>query len=429
MAIEDIVNVTISRNTTAVSRAGFGVALIMGLNRISNLTYEEYTDAASLIIAGYQTTDPEYLAALAIFSQPISPTKVAIGRREVNVSTLGVGIVADSVDYTCTVNGTPFTINSGVAATATTIITALKGAIDGGSEPVTTGAVVADEITITSDVSGARDSITTSANCTLVHTATQSLTNDLADIRNVNDAWYALVAHTHVSADIQELAASIETAKKIYAYSTADSDVISAAATDVASILKGLSYARTFGMYDPDANTAFPEAAWLGVMLPKDPGSATWKFKTLVGQDADDLTPTQITNASSKNINTYQEVGGVKITSEGVVAEGEYIDVIRGIDWLESRMEERVYGRLVNADKIPFTNAGIAIIATEVSAQLQEAIDADLLSDDPAPVVVVPKASGVNPGDKIARNLVGVTFEATLAGAIHATTIRGSVTA
>ena len=428
MAIEDIVNVTISRNTTAVTRAGFGVPLIMGLNRISNLTYEEYTDAASMITAGYKTTDAEYLAGLAIFSQAISPDKLAIGRRLVDVTTVGVAVVADNTDYTVTVNGTDFTIDSGGGATATSIITAIKGAIDGGSEPVTTGAVVADEITVTSDVSGARDSITSTANVSLVHTALQSLTLDLAEIRGVNDLWYALVAHTHVSADIQELAAAIETAKKIYAYSSSDADLLTTATTSVADVLMGLSYARTFGLYDPDADTAFPEAAWLGVMLPKDPGSATWKFKTLVGQDADALTPTQLTNLTAKNMNNYQLVGGVNMTAEGVVAEGEYIDVIRGVDWLESRMEERIFGRLINADKIPYTNAGLGVIAAELNAQLQEGIDNDFLAADPAPVVTVPKVSEIATANKLARNLTGVTFTATLAGAIHAVTVTGSVT-
>jgi hypothetical protein len=430
MPIEDIVDVTISRNRTAVSRAGFGVPLIMGLNRISDLIYEEYTEPAAMILAGYQVTDPEYIAALALFSQSVSPEKLAVGRRLVDQSTLGVGVVADDTDYTCTINGTDFTIDSGPGATATSIITALKGAIDGGSEPVTTGAVVADTITITSDVSGARDSITITANLTLTHTPVNSLTLDLATIRATDDNWYGLMAHTHVEADILELAASIETAKKIYAYSSSDSGIIDdpeSSATDVAKQLKDLSYARTLGLYDPDADTAFPEAALFGVMLPKDPGAATWKFKTLVGQDADALTPTQLTNATAKNINTYQEIGGVNITAEGVVAEGEFIDVIRGVDWLESRMEERVFSVLVNNDKVPFTNAGINTIAAEVSAQLQEATDADVLSSDEPFTVNVPNVLDIDPADKAARILRGLTFKGVLAGAIHAVEITGEV--
>lgn len=432
MPIEDIVNVNISRTTTAVSRKAFGVPLFMGLNRVTSLVYEEYTSTADMITAGYLTTDAEYLAGLALFSQAISPPKLAIGRREVDVSTLSVSAVANSTLYRVTINGTDFDFTSDVSATALEIVTGLKAAIDGGSEPVTTGTIAADAFTITNDVSGARDSIVISTNLALAHTATQSLTADVAAIQIVNDEWYALVAHTHTKADILELAGVIEQLKKVYAYSTADADVVDTAAspsaTDVASELQALSYARTFGLYDPDANTAFPESAWLGVMLPKDPGSATWKFKTLVGQDADALTSTQKTNAKAKSINTYQEIGGVSMTAEGVVAEGEYIDVIRGIDWLESRMEERVFGTLVNNDKVPYTDAGINVIGAEVSAQLNEGIAAGLLADDPAPTVSIPRASEVPVADKLARELKSLTFSAVLAGAIHNITINGTVT-
>ena len=122
MPIDDIVNVTISRNTAAVSRAGFGVPLIMGLNRISNLIYEEYTDAASMITAGYKLTDEEYLAGLAIFSQNISPPKLAIGRRLVDVSSITTtGTITIGDVFTVTINGTAFSFTATDALNDTVI--------------------------------------------------------------------------------------------------------------------------------------------------------------------------------------------------------------------------------------------------------------------------------------------------------------------
>lgn len=428
MPLSDIVNISITRGTATVSRAGFGTPLFMGLGRISTLAYEEYTSAQALITAGYLTTDPEYLAALALFSQEIAPPKFTVGRRLVNVSTLGVNTVANSTAYTVTINGTAFTYTSDADATATEIVTGLKAAIDGGAEPVTTGIISGDEFTITSDVLGARDTITITSNLTLEHTPANSLTVDLGLIRDVNDAWYALMAHTHVKADILELAGVIETLTKMYGYSSSDADLLTTATTDVGSTLEGLSYARTWGIYDPDADTGYPEAAWFGDMLPRDPGSATWKFKTLVGQDADLLTTTQLSNVLGKNVNVYQEVAGVDITMNGTVAEGEWIDVIRGIDWLQSRMSERVYSRLVNTAKIPYTNQGVAVITTEVRAQLNEGIEVDFIADNPAPVVTAPRVADIDVADRAARILPDVEFEATLAGAIHAATITGTVT-
>ena len=91
---------------------------------------------------------------------------------EDSVNHIGVGAIVDSTVYTVTINATPFAINSGVGATANSIVTALKAAIDGGAEPVTTSAVdpLTDEFTIVSDVSGAADTIVVDANLTLVVT-------------------------------------------------------------------------------------------------------------------------------------------------------------------------------------------------------------------------------------------------------------------
>ena len=115
------------------------------------------------------------------------------------------------------------------------------------------------------------------------------------------------------------------------------------------------------------------------------------------------------------------------------MASGEFIDVIRGRDWLTARLRERIFGLLINARKVPFTNAGIDQVTSEVSAQLTEGIGAGYLSPDNLEgqdvpfVVTAPTAQEVSKADKIARLLPNVAFEATLAGAIHAVQINGSI--
>ncbi len=140
------------------------------------------------------------------------------------------------------------------------------------------------------------------------------------------------------------------------------------------------------------------------------------------------LTDTQAGNATGKNCMVFVPVGGVNMTEEGQTASGEYIDVIIGIDWLQARMTERVFGRLVNLPKIPFTDPGIAVIEAEIKAQLKDAVSAGLLAATPAPTVTVPLAKDISSEDKAARQLNGITFLGYLAGAIHSTTIQGVVT-
>lgn len=259
----------------------------------------------------------------------------------------------------------------------------------------------------------------------------QPVATDLTEINNVNDTWYALIATSRDVATVKSIADWVESRIKIFGTASSDPTIInSPAGTDLTSIAAQLNsggYARTFVMYHQDADYDFPEAAWFGAVLPLTPGSETWKFKALRSISYSNLTTTQSNTALAKKANTYEFVGGVGITSNGTVAEGEYIDVIRGIDWLSSRIQEYVFSVLVKNPKVPYTDAGIATIQAEVMRALSQGVSNDLLTDDPAPVVTVPRASEVPPTDKANRILRDVRFTATLAGAIHAVRIRGTV--
>ena len=98
---------------------------------------------------------------------------------------------------------------------------------------------------------------------------------------------------------------------------------------------------------------------------------------------------------------------------------GEWIDVIRGRDWLVVRLRERVFGLLINAPKVPFTDPGIAQVTAQFTAQMEEGIGNDYLAAEPAPIVTAPTAAEVSDADKIARTLPEVDVAAPPAGASH----------
>lgn len=427
-SISEIVNVSISRDSQAVTRAGFGVMLHLGLHRIfdNGDLVREYTSAADLLTDGFRTTDSAYIAASKYFSAPVAPESILIARRATADTVTVTPTAVNSTAYTVTINGTAFTFTSDGTATVAEIVAGLVAAINAGSEPVT-ATNSTTHVTLNPDVASTYYSVAVNANMTITMTASQTWAQDIAAIREANDTWYALTTYSHLEADIADIAAAIESTKKIYGYSSSDAGIITSSTTDVASDMSAAGYTRTHGLYSAVADTTYPEARWFGEMLPKDPGSATWKFKTLSGITADNLTTTQRNYANGKNINTYETIGGVDITREGVAADGEFIDVQVGADWLEARLEERIYSRLVGNDKLPYTDAGITVIEAEIRAQLQEAIDAGYLAASPAPTVTVPKVANVSSANKLARLLTGVTFQGTLAGAIHKTTINGSV--
>lgn len=263
----------------------------------------------------------------------------------------------------------------------------------------------------------------------------QSVVQDIKDIQAVNDNWYALVLLDRDVATVKAVAAYIETLVKIFGTASDDPIIISQPlgsgagndSTSIAAVFHNLGYVRTFVLYHQDASDDFPEAAWFGNVLPLVPGSETWKFKKLASIAYSVLSSTEEDNAFGKSANTYEYVGGVGITQNGTMAQGEFIDIIRGVDWLTSTIQTYVYSILVNNPKVPYTDAGITAIESQIRRALLLGINNNFIADDPAPQVFVPRASSVPSVDKANRILNNVKFQATLAGAIHAVNITGTV--
>lgn len=432
MSIDNIVNVQISRDTASVSRAGFGTPLIMGTNKgflaLSNV-YTSYND----VLLDFNASDLEALAAQAVFSQTITVKQILIGRRATgDTSVVTVDTEVDNIAYTCEINGTVFSINSGGSATPATIALALVTAINLGSEPVTATDNVDGTYDLDADVASADYTLKVDFRQSIVFTESDTVANDLSNISIETDDWYGLVLTSRVAQDQLDAAAYIETQKKIFFAASANEDIAdttdSADTTTVAAIFKSLGYARSAVFFHPAAATEYIEAAMFGVILPLDPGAYTAALKDLAGITKDDITPTQRTNILAKNANMYSEVGGVGITEFGTVGEGEFIDIIILVDWLDARITEGVFSLLARLPKVPYTDGGIAAIEAEITKVLQLGQAQGGISLDPTFQITVPLAADISQGDKASRVLNGISFVATLTGAIHTTNITGTVT-
>lgn len=263
------------------------------------------------------------------------------------------------------------------------------------------------------------------------YTPSASVVTDIQAIQAVNDNWYALACTDRTSATVQAIAAYIETQIKIFGTASNDANIIDQPAgtdtTSIAAIFNNAGYARSFVLFCEEAAIDFPECAWFGAVLPLTPGSETWAFKNLVSISTSDLSGTQESNAFAKQCNTYEYVGGVGITQRGTVAVGEYIDIIRGVDWLTSTIQTNVYNLLVNSPKIPYTDSGITAVEAQIRQALQLGIDNNFIASSPPYQIFVPTAASVPSNDKANRILRNVKFQATLAGAIQAIQIQGTV--
>lgn len=251
---------------------------------------------------------------------------------------------------------------------------------------------------------------------------------DLAAIALENNAWYCLITLYNSNAYVLAAAAWIETQQKIYMADVSDTTVVTATVlgSDTADDLHTLAYARTAAWYHP-APASMLGAAIAGRCLPIDPGGESWTLKNLAGVAAVVLTSTHRTNLVNKAANSYQTVGGSGRTFNGMTADGDFIDVQRGLDWVEDDMGVAVFNAMATSNKVPNDDDGVAIIENEVRASLARAVSRGIFRANPEPVVTVPLVASVATADRAARLLPDVSWSAQLAGAIHKVSINGVV--
>lgn len=263
-------------------------------------------------------------------------------------------------------------------------------------------------------------------------TTDPGVATDLSAVLAADPDWYCLLLDSNTEAEINAAAAWVESRGKLFVAQSADLGCASVATTtDVMSDTKAASLGRTLVVFYPAiaADLGWLAAGLAGNRLPVDPGSDTWVFKTIAGVTARAVSDTQRGAILGKNGSLLEIVAGVAFTVGGKVAGGEWVDVVRGLDWWSTRMKERILAVQLANEKIPFTDEGIGLLGAEVRAQLDEGVRVSLFAADPKPSVIVPAASSVSSVNRAARTLPGVTFSARLAGAIHSTDFTGVASA
>jgi len=304
-----------------------------------------------------------------------------------------------------------------LAAPALPVATSLQGSV--GSKTFrmvanTAGAYFAVEVLDMTYLSVAQDH------------ADPGIAADLAAIKLASSAWYGLVTLFNSSLLVQAAAAWAEANSKLYIVASSDSAVATvayvASGADVFNKLRDAAYARTGPIFHT-APDDFADAAEIARWFPINPGGDNWIYKTLAGVTIKTYTDTMVTNITAKYANYYADFAGANaVQGSGLVAANEYIDVIRFRDWYVARLQERVANLLLSAEKIPFTDAGIALMETQVKAQNTEGVRAGGIAPNTpsTPITVLaPDLASISSADKQARWLKGVTSTWTLAGAIN----------
>jgi len=431
--LKEIIEINISRETRGVTRQGFGTPLFIGTTSsvYSTGEYVRTYTSADAVLEDFGENTPEHTAALRVFGQQISPTYLKIGNQKQGIQSVDFTIdtVADGTAYSITIDGTAVAITSGTGATAEEIVNLLEAEFTSSTAP---GTFVDNEDGTFTVVPDDPVNFTYDNTTNIVATEdTESLTEAYSAIKEIDDDFYFVSIESHSPADIEEIADVIEAESKIFVTSYNGSDATDPTDTqDIGSVLQAKDLARTMLIYAENPNE-YPEMAFVGLQAPKDPGSTTWKFKTVSGVTVSRLTTTQSLTLKGtrfdygKGYNTYENFGGRNILSEGRMVNGEFVDIIRFADWLEARMRERIYLTLVNSEKIPYTAAGFAIIEGRMREVLQEGVAVGGLGSFN---VTVPNPRTLDPNLRANRVAEGFEFVGVLQGAVHFISVQGRLT-
>lgn len=328
------VTIAITRETAALTQAGFGLPLIVGT--AGAIGYAECTSLAEVAEAGFGSATEVYKMAAAVLSQSPRPPKAAV-----------VGFVD-----------------------------------------------------------------------------AESLADDLNALIGTKNNWYFLLCQEKAAAKIAILSAWAEANKKLY-FACPNATV-----AEAITLADELERDRTVLVYHHEPGL-YSEASWVGRCAATIPGSITWKFKTLSGITPANVTTTEIANLHDACINTYVQKYGVNQTSEGRATSGEYIDVMRGIDFIEARLGEGINRLLFTSPKVPYDAKGVALVVAEVNAVMQLGVANGIIAldkdDNGIYNVSAPDINDIPLNEKARRNLPDVNFNFTLAGAVHTVEVYGTV--
>lgn len=256
--------------------------------------------------------------------------------------------------------------------------------------------------------------------------------------------WYGLCTAGVDTAEYEDIAAFIENQTKMFGYTEVN---CFDNAEELCSPVVSDKYFRTFGitgMVHGDQEAAnIPEVnkylavAFMTKWLSYQSGSETAAFKVLNTVDPSEFSSGEIEALGDKNLNYYVTIGNRNVTLGGKVMAGEWMDIIRFRDWQKNDMQKRVVDLFIANPKIPYTDAGIALVQNQMLASLKAGQDIGGIApdeyDESGALVAgyttsVPTSASITATEKATRRLTNCKFKARLAGAIHFAEIKGSLT-
>lgn len=207
----------------------------------------------------------------------------------------------------------------------------------------------------------------------------------VAAIANLTTGFYGLMFASTVSVtDNQNLAvAAFVQASDItflFGITIINTNVLSPiVSNDLASTLKGLGYNQVMTQYS--SSSPYAIASLFGRALSVDFTQAnstiTLMYKQEPGISPELLSQSQASTLQAKHCNVFvQYVNDTSIIQYGVVASGQFIDTIQGVDWIQNAIQTALYNVLfTTTTKVPQTDAGVTQLTNAIAQVCSQAVN------------------------------------------------------
>jgi hypothetical protein len=402
--------------------------------------YDNTADGlAAMIVDGFTVGSAAYVIAQAFAAQnPSCATFKVAARAAQNAQaySLTPEVLTLSEPYTLTIVGTDGVSHdysfTATVATASAIVVGILADIAADPATGVTATAVGElgaetHFTLSPTVAGSRFYLrSVHRNLAVKDTSADAgIATDLATAIAIDSDFYGVVIDSTSEPEINAAAVWCEANKRMFLPTSLDSDIFGSGSTDVASDCMTAGYNYT-GVWAGRDGYMREGDGILARQFALDPGASVFHAQGLSSVIVDDLNATEIGNAQDKNANIYVPMSGISLTLGGMAASGRFLDITRDTDWLSATMQADVLTVIRNAEKVWYTDLGIAMIENAMRSRLKVAQDLGMLA--PGWTVTPPVLSTIPQADKAARILRNFRFAATLAGAIQGVEIRGTLT-
>ena len=238
----------------------------------------------------------------------------------------------------------------------------------------------------------------------------------LESLDNMTKGWrQLLIIGGDTASDVKSVAAVIEAAsvEKMY-FAGVDLPESIADATAIEGID---TYSRTvLFYYTATEDIPVPVAALVGEIGGLVPGSYTVNNLVLKGLEPLELSQIEIDQIHALGGITFVLAAGDGVCSEGKVVSGEYIDIIDGNDYIKQQLEYRTQ-KVFNVNlKVPYTNAGIALLESAAIGVMQDAQNKGIVESF---TVTYALRENTTAEDRANRKYFGGNVQYSMQGAIH----------